>query len=212
MVTETAKSVHTDVPAVKQADILPEVHDIFRARWSPRSFSDRPVADRDLKIVLEAGRWAASSFNEQPWRFIVARKSDGAPYDKLLDVLLPFNQVWAKTAPVLMLTVAKQNFTHSGTPNLHARHDAGAALAHFALQATALGLHLHGMGGIDPEKARLELGIPEGYEPVAAAALGYLGSPDVLPESYRERELAPRERKPLNELVFNGHWDKPLPL
>lgn len=193
-------------------DILPGVHDLFRNRWSPRAFADRPVSNQDLKTVLEAGRWAASSYNEQPWRFIVARKSDGALYDKLLRVLLPFNQAWAKAAPVLVITVAKQAFTHNGTPNLHAMHDAGAALAHMGLQATALGLRVHAMAGFDREKARTELGIPEGYEPAAAVALGYPGTPDELPPPYRERELAPRARKPLEELAFGGKWNEPLVL
>ena len=193
-------------------DILPGVHDLFRSRWSPRAFAGRPVSNQDLRTILEAGRWAASSYNEQPWRFVVARKSDGPLYDKVLGVLLPFNQAWAKSAPVLIITAAKQTFTHNGTPNLHAMHDAGAALAHIALQATALGLRAHAMAGFDREKARIELGIPEGYEPAAAVALGYPGSPDDLPSPYRERELAPRARKPLDDLVFGGHWNEPLVL
>ncbi len=194
------------------SDILPGVHDLFRDRWSPRAFANRIVSNEDLKAILEAARWAASSYNEQPWRFVVARKSDGPLYEKVLNVLLPFNQAWAKSAPVLIITAAKQTFTHNGTPNLHAMHDAGAALAYIALQATALGLRAHAMAGFDRERARTELGIPEGYEPAAAVAIGYLGSPDDLPAPYRERELAPRTRKPLSELAFNGRWDEPLAL
>ncbi len=193
-------------------DISAGVHDLFRDRWSPRAFADRPVSNQDLRTILEAARWAASSYNEQPWRFVVARKSDGPLFEKVLSVLLPFNQAWAKAASVLIITAAKQTFTHNGTPNLHAMHDAGAALAHIALQATALGLHAHAMAGFDREKARTELGIPEGYEPAAALALGYPGSPGDLPAPYLERELAPRVRKPLTELAFNGQWNKPLDL
>ncbi len=115
-------------------------------------------------------------------------------------------------APVLIITVAKRNFSHNNQPNRHARHDAGAALAHILLEAAALGLHAHGMAGFDAEKARESLGIPEDYEPVAAVALGYLGAVDRLPESYRQAELAPRVRKPLDELTFGGHWDTPLDL
>ncbi len=187
-----------------------EVHDIFRARWSPRAFADRPVSDRDLKTVLEAARWAASSNNEQPWRFLVARKSDGDRFEKILSTLVPFNQSWAKSAPVLIITAVKRTFTQSGAENPHAKHDAGAALAHIALQATALGLHAHAMAGFDPAKARTELGIPDDYQPVAAVAVGYWGSPDDLPEPYRSRELGARERKPLKDLVFNGRWNEPL--
>ena len=195
---------------MKRGDILPGVHEIFRARWSPRAFSDRPVSDRDLELVLEAARWAASSYNEQPWRFIIARKADRELYDRVLGVLVPYNQGWAQLAPVLIITVAKKHFSHNGATNLHARHDTGAALAHLMLQATALGLHAHGMAGFDIDKARRELGIPDDYEPVAAVALGYLGSVDQLPESYRQAELGARKRRPLNELVFNGRWNEPL--
>ncbi|MDQ2711790.1 MAG: nitroreductase family protein [Acidobacteriota bacterium] len=208
----TQADVLTDIPSEKLANTLPSVHEIFRARWSPRAFADRPVSSEDLKTILEAARWAASSYNEQPWRFIVAGKTDGAFYEKLLGLLDPFNQAWARSAPVLIITAAKRHFTHNGNDNFHALHDAGAALAHFALQATALGLHAHGMAGFDHEKARQELGIPDEYELGAAMALGYLGSPDTLSDSYREREHAPRARKPLSELVFGGHWDRPLDL
>ncbi len=207
-----AASILPDIPGVKRSDMPPDVHELFHARWSPRSFSDRPVSDADLKAILEAGRWAASSYNEQPWRFLVARKSDGPLYDKLLSVLVPFNQAWAKFAPVLILIVTKREFTHNGSPNAYAVHDAGAALAHIALQATALGLHVHGMAGIDRDKARHELGIPDNFEFGAAAALGYLGSPDQLPENYMKQELAARTRKPLSEIAFNGSWNVPLPL
>jgi nitroreductase len=195
---------------MKRGSILPAVHEIFHARWSPRAFSERPVSDEDLRTVLEAARWAASSYNEQPWRFIVARKSDREAYDRLLGVLVPYNQGWAHLAPVLMITVAKKAFSHDGKPNQHSRHDTGAALAHIMLQATALGLHAHGMAGFDAEKARRELGIPDDYEPVAAVALGYLASAEMLPESYREAERRPRERKPLSELTFGGRWNEPL--
>jgi nitroreductase len=206
------KEITASVPEVKRGNILPGVHEIFQARWSPRAFSDRPVSDEDLKTILEAGRWAASSYNEQPWRFIVGRKFDRQTYDRLLNVLVPYNQGWASLAPVLMITVARRTFSHNGQPNQHARHDTGAALAHIFLQATALGLHAHGMAGFDAERARLELGIPEDYEPVAAVALGYLGPMERLPEPYRQAELAPRRRKPLDELIFDGRWDAPLKL
>lgn len=204
------KDLLANVPEIKRGDIAPGVHDIFHARWSPRAFSDRPVSNEDLKTILEAARWAASSYNEQPWRFIVARKSNRELYDRVLSVLVPYNQNWAQLAPVLIITVAKRTFSHNGAQNQHARHDTGAALAHIMLQATALGLHAHGMAGFDAEKARLELGIPDDYEPVAAVALGYRGSLEELPESYREAEQARRKRKPLDELAFNGHWNEPL--
>jgi nitroreductase len=199
-------------PVEKLADTLPAVHDLVRARWSPRSFSNREVSDADLKTIFEAARWAASSFNEQPWRFLVARKSDPAAYNKVLSLLVPFNQAWAKTAPVLFIMVAKRHFSHSGAENLYALHDAGQALAHVFLQATALGLHAHGMAGFDRDRARLELGIPDDYDLGAAVALGYIGSPDQLTDQQRQQELAKRTRKPLNEIVFGAEFGKPLKL
>jgi nitroreductase len=196
----------------KDPDTVPGVHDLLRKRWSPRAFSERIVTNEDLKSLLEAARWSFSSYNEQPWRFIIARKSDGADFERMVNLLVPFTQAWAKSAPVLMITLAKRTFSHNGSPNLHALHDAGAALALLAVQATAIGLHIHGMAGFDRERARQELGVPDGYEVVAAVAIGYLGSPDTLPNDLKERELAARQRKPLSELAFEGHWNRPLSL
>lgn len=207
----------TDAPsfngaAEKLADTLPSVHELIRSRWSPRSFSPRTVSNEDLKTILEAARWAASSYNEQPWRFFVARRSDAAAYDKLLQLLVPANQSWAKTAPVLMVMAAKRTFSRNGSPNYYALHDAGQALAHLFLQATALGLHAHGMAGFDRDRARKDLHIPDDYELAAAVALGYLGPPDQLNEQQRQAELARRQRKPLNEIVFAADWNEPLTL
>jgi nitroreductase len=201
-----------DTPVEKLADTIPEVHDLIRARWSPRSFSPREVSDRDLETVLEAARWAASSNNEQPWRFLVARKSDPAAYERFLQLLAPSNQAWAKNAPVLLIMAAKRTFSHNGKPNYHALHDAGQALANLFLQATALGLHAHGMAGFDRDRARQELGVPEDYDLGAAVALGYRASPDQLSEKHRQSELAKRERKPLSEIVFGPNWNQPLQL
>ena len=113
-------------------------------------------------------------------------------------------------APVLMITVAKKNFSGSGAPNGYAMHDTGGALAVMAIQATALGMHIHAMAGFDRRKAQADLHIPQDYEPAAAVALGYAGSPEILPPTLQARELAKRERKPLSEIAFNGVWDKPL--
>jgi nitroreductase len=199
-----------ETPTAKIADTLPAVHALIRSRWSPRSFSDRQVSPEDLHTILEAARWAPSSYNEQPWRFLVATKSDVAAYQKLLGLLVEFNQQWARTAPVLIITAAKKTFAHNGKPNRHGMHDAGAALAYLMLQATALGLHAHGMAGFDHERARKELGIPDDYEVGAAVALGYVDAPEKLPEQYRAGETSPRQRKPLNEIVFGGQWEQPL--
>lgn len=182
------------------------VVDIILRRWSPRSYADRPVSSADLTKIFTAAAWAASSYNEQPWRFLVGKKGDET-YAGILDSLIEFNQHWAKTAPVLVLTVGKKTFTQSGQPNAYALHDTGAASANMSLEATALGLHTHGMAGLDKDKARANFGIPEGYEIGAAWALGYLGDPGALPEPYLSMETAARTRKPLAEFVF-GAWDK----
>jgi nitroreductase len=197
---------------LKAATTHPKVHALIRSRWSPRAFSDKEVPAGDLAAILDAARWAASSYNEQPWRFIVATKQDPEAYQKLLGLLLPFNQAWAKTAPVLILMAAKKTFTHNHTPNKYALHDTGAALANLFLQATALGLHAHGMAGFDYDRARSELKIPDDYETAAFVALGYAGSPDQLPDAQKKSELGPRSRKPLSEIVFTTTWESPFPL
>lgn len=187
-------------------------HDLIRGRWSPRAFSDRTVEYDKLRIILEASRWAASSYNEQPWSFIIATKDQPAEYSDLFSCLVEFNQSWAKSAPVLILSVAKLHFDSNGKENHHAFHDVGAASCNLAIQAIALDLFVHQMAGFDSAKARSLFDIPEGYEPVAMMAIGYLGDPQILPESLREQELAPRIRKPLTQSVFSGKWNQPSDL
>jgi nitroreductase len=161
------------------------------------------VSDAELQSLFEAARWASSSYNEQPWRFLVARKADEGVYKRFLELLVPANQAWAKTAPILIIMAAKRTFTHNGSPNRYGLHDAGQALAQLALQATALGLHAHAMGGFDYERARKELGIPADYEIGAAVAIGYLSSPSDGPQN-------DRSRKPLEEIVFGEKFGDPL--
>lgn len=187
------------------------IHDLIRLRWSPRAFADRPVEPEKLGSLFEAARWASSSFNEQPWAFLVATRDDPERFARLLSVLMEGNIAWAQHAPVLMLSVAKLNFERSGKPNRHAFHDVGQAIANLILQATALGLYAHQMAGFHVDKAREVFAIPKGWEPVAAIALGYPGEPDLLPAPLRDRELAPRTRKPLQEFVFAGRWGQPAP-
>jgi nitroreductase len=182
------------------------VEEIILKRWSPRSYADKPVSSADLTKIFTAAAWAASSYNEQPWRFLVGKKGDET-YAKILDSLIEFNQGWAKTAPVLILSVGKKTFGHNGQPNSYGLHDTGAASANMSLEATALGLHTHGMAGLDKDKARANFGIPEDFEVGAVWALGYGGEPDALPEAYQTMEKAARTRKPLAEFVFS-EWDK----
>lgn len=190
----------------KPAPIDPRAHELIRRRWSPRTFADRPVEAETLRLLLEAAQWAPSSYNEQPWVFLVATRQEPEEYERLLGCLVPFNQGWAKNAPVLMLSVAKLEFERNGKPNRHAYHDVGLAAAQLTLQATALGLFVHQMAGIDADAARETYGIPEGWDPVAAIALGYPGDLESLPEDLRSKETAERTRKPLEDFVFTGSW------
>jgi nitroreductase len=175
-------------------------------RWSPRAFDDRPIAEEDLTAMFEAARWAASAFNAQPWRFVYALRGEPA-FAILLACLRETNAGWAQHAAVLVVAAAKT--THDdGSPNGHAIHDLGQAMATLAIEATARGIHVHQMAGFYPDKARALLGVPDGYEPKTAAAFGYLGDHGRLPDKLRERELAARQRKPLEELTFRGAWPK----
>jgi nitroreductase len=187
------------------------VDDLIKERRSPLAYSERSVGREELRSLLEAARWAASSYNQQPWHFIVATKEDPREYERLLGCIVPANALWAASAPVLMLSVAKLAYDSNGAPNRHALYDVGQATANLALQATALGLALHQMGGFDMERARAEFQIPEGYEPVAAIAVGYPGDPESLPESLRARASAPRTRRELGDFVFTGRWGKTSP-
>jgi len=196
----------------KPAETQYPIHDLLRRRWSPRAFSDRRVDPAIMRSLLEAARWAPSSYNEQPWSFIVATKDDPVEFGRLLSCLVEGNIQWAQHAPVLMVSVARLSFEDDGKPNRHAFHDVGLAVANLIVQATALGLVVHQMAGIFPDKIRELYGIPEGYEAVAGIALGYPGDPQSLPEGLRKRELAPRERKPMTEFVFSGRWGQTSPI
>ncbi|MGH9742439.1 MAG: nitroreductase family protein [Candidatus Acidiferrum sp.] len=182
------------------------VHDLIRNRWSPRAFSDKPVEPGILASLFEAARWAPSSSNEQPWAYLVAAKDDAENFARALSVLVDFNAGWAKGAPVLILAISHLNFQKNGAPNRNAFYDTGAATALLSVEATARGLAVHQMAGFDPAKARNVFDIPADWEPIAAIAVGYPGHPDSLSEKLRDREVAPRTRKPLSEFVMSGHW------
>jgi nitroreductase len=191
-------------PSDKSAVTRYPVHELIRDRWSPRSFAARPVDRETLGSLLEAARWSASCANEQPWSFIVARKEDGVAFEQILRCLVPGNQPWAQSAAVLMISLARTTFAGNDKPNQHAWHDVGAATAQLALQATSLGLTVHPMAGVDRDCIRAEFSLPEGIEVVTAIAVGWPGDSESLPERYREREKAARERKGLDEIVFGG--------
>lgn len=186
--------------------------DPIRLRWSPRAFDGKAVAQDDLAALFEAARWAASAFNEQPWRWLLASREDEAAFAELLDCLNPWNRQWAGAAGALAVAVAAERFQRNDQPNAHAWYDLGQACAHLALQATALGLFVHPMAGIEPEKARERFRIPEGYAVVTGLAVGHAGDPATLPEELKAAEQTPRRRRPLDELVFAGRWGETHPL
>ncbi len=195
----------------KPSETAYPIHDLISRRWSPRAYSDKPVDMATIGSLLEAARWAASSNNEQPWRFMVATKAQPTEFAVLLDCLKESNQVWAMQAPVLLLSVAKRTFD-DGSANRHALHDVGQAAANLAIQATAHDLVVHQMAGFSVEKARVSFKIPEDFEPVAVLAIGYQGDAEQLPDRLREREVAPRSREALETMVFSGRWGQPAVL
>lgn len=197
----------TEVKHLKHAPVVHGVLPVFLERWSPRAFSDKDVSEHDLKTIFEAVRWAASSYNEQPWRFLVGRRGSDT-YKKILDALVPFNQMWAQQAPVLILGAARMKFSHNGEPNRVALFDLGAASQVLALQAAALGLAAHQMAGFDTQAAQMAFEIPAEFDLGSVTALGYQGEPASLPnEQMQKQEVSPRQRKPLSEIVFDG-WGK----
>jgi nitroreductase len=196
----------------KPASAQHAITDLIARRWSPRAFQERPVEPEKIKSLFEAARWAPSSNNEQPWRFLAATRDSQSDYEKLFGCLSQGNAKWVFRAPVLMLSVASLFFEDDGKPNRHALHDTGMAVENLVLQATALGLQAHQMAGYDAERARKECQIPSAFEPVAMIAIGYPGDPAILPDYLRERELKPRERQPIEDFVFSASWGRPSPL
>ena len=182
------------------------VHELIASRWSPYSFANRSVSDEDLRSIFEAARWASSSYNEQPWSFLVAKKEEADEFGRLLSCLVEANQKWAKSASVLALGISRLNSARNNEPNRAAIHDLGLAAGNLVLEATARGLAVHQMIGIFPNKVRELYSVPEGYDPMTAIAMGYAGDPINLPEELRARDAARRPRKPLKEFVFGGKW------
>jgi nitroreductase len=200
-----------EVNHLKQATAIDGVLPAILARWSPRSFADREVSPADLKRVFEAARWAASSYNEQPSRFLVGLRNS-LTYKKIFATLVAPNQAWAVNAPVLILGVAKSRFSHNDSPNRVALYDLGAAASYLTLQASALGLASHQMGGFNQDAARQAFAIPDSYLIGAVIALGYQGEPSALADAHQlEQETTPRTRKSLSEFVLSA-WDEPANL
>jgi nitroreductase len=183
------------------------VDDLFLRRWSPRAFAETPVDIDTLKAIFSAGQWAASSYNEQPWRFVVGRLGDPV-WLRIFESLTSANQSWTKSAPVLFASFAKKTFSQNGAANRVAQHDVGAASAQISLEATSHGLYTHGMAGFDREKLAMFFDVPKDFEAVACWALGYRGDPETLDEQQKQMELSPRKRRALAEIVFSA-WGSP---
>lgn len=185
------------------------VKEAIEKRWSPRAFSDQMV-ERDLvKDLLKIAGTAPSSFNEQPWYYLVGFKGEES-YDKLFETLVEFNQSWTKTAPVLMIGVVRKAYAKNGSPNAHAKHDLGQSTSYMTLAAMEDGVYLHQMGGFSADKARELFDIPEAYEAVTAIAMGYPGDKSQLPEDLAKQESPESPRKELSEFVFEEKWEQAI--
>ena len=205
----TAQDAVTLTPPQKLPQTETPLHTLIRHRWSPVGFDRRRGIDRGtLLSILEAARWAASSSNLQPWRFIVAPKENQAEFQKVFSVLREGNQSWAQHAAVLMIAVAHK-YREPDVINRHAGHDLGQAIAQMVLQALDHGIYAHQMGGFFPDKARALYRIPDEFEPYTAIALGYR-SPDLeyLSDGHRQRESSGRLRQSLSEMIFSGAWEE----
>jgi nitroreductase len=185
------------------------IHDLIAERWSPVVFDARPVEPTVLLRLFEAARWAPSSFNEQPWSWIVGRKGEGTAWQGVFDCLAEGNKPWAQHAPVLVLGVASRTFARNDKPNRHAFYDLGQAMATLVVQATAEGLVAHQMAGFRPQEARATFAVPETHEVVVAMALGHLGDAARADDALSARDTGVRSRKPLEELLVGDRWGEP---
>ncbi len=180
------------------------IESIFLERWSPRAMSGEGLSDGEVLTLFEAARWAPSTYNEQEWRFLYARR-DTPQWPLLFGLLIEFNQKWCKNAALLTVAIAHKFFDRGGKPNPVHMFDLGAAFENLALQGTAMGLVVHGMSGFDYEKARTSLHVPDDYAVAAMFAVGRPGPIEVLPEAMREREV-PSDRKPVEQIICEGEF------
>ncbi|HTX87403.1 MAG TPA: nitroreductase family protein [Bacteroidales bacterium] len=187
------------------------ISEVIRKRWSPRAFDPRPVEKEKLQQVFEAARWAPSSANDQPWRFLVGLKGDET-WSGIHEALDEGNRAWTRDVPVLILAIGRKMREKVNRLNSYYAYDTGQSVAYLSLEATRIGLHVHQMAGFDQDRASLRFGIPPEYEPLTVIAAGYLGDPSTLEEFQHKREIAPRVRKPLEELVFGSSFGKTSPL
>lgn len=193
----------------KPADAAFPIDPLIAGRWSPLAFEPRPLTPEQIGSLFEAARWAPSSYNEQPWSFLVASRDEPAEFDKLLGCLAEGNRVWAKDAGLLLVSLAKLHFSKNGKPNRHCDHDVGLASMALVLQAESLGLRAHGMAGFNATQVRALYAVPATHEPVAAFAVGYQADADRLSEALQSREKGARQRRPQESFVFAGRFGVP---
>ncbi|MDT8376998.1 MAG: nitroreductase family protein [Mariprofundaceae bacterium] len=195
-----------------RTETIAEVHELIGNRWSPRAYDvSRPVEREKLLSILEAARWAPSCFGDEPWRYVVCdRSADETAWQSMLACLAEKNRLWASHAPLLLLACSDAQFRQNGNPNRWGQYDTGAASISLCLQATALGLASHQMGGFDVEDARKAFAVPEQYMPMAVIAIGYAGSIDDLDEGFAAVEKGERKRQPLSGNFFSGRWGEGL--
>jgi nitroreductase len=212
--------VHIDADTAGDQGLYPEkvaaadapIGYFLGRRWSPVAFNETRAVEPDkMRSLLEAARWAPSCYNEQPWRYLVFDGSDPKALEQARECLVDGN-AWARTAPVLIISIASETFAANGSHNRHAEHDVGAADENLVLEAAELGLAAHQMAGYHADKVRHAFHIPEGFTPLSMIAIGYpyRGAIDALPEKIRAREIRPRQRKAVSEFAFGGSWEKPL--
>lgn len=187
----------------KSASFESPILEVIQMRRSRRAYADQLVSKESIQSLFEAARWAPSSVNEQPWLYLYATRDQSELWNKIFEALNDSNKVWAQHAPLLIVSLARKNFTRNDRPNLSARYDLGAANAFLSLQAAHLGLNVHQIGGYNPETIKVNLNIPDHYESVVIMAIGYPGDVEMLPEHLKLRELAPRERYVQQEFVMN---------
>ena len=189
----------------KEAQNHYPIHPLLKKRWSPRAFSEAVVEPEKIRSIFEAARWSPSAANQQPWRYIVGIKGDET-FEHIFGLLEKYNKVWAHKPHLLGISCGKTMLNDDKGLNPYHAYDTGQSLAHLSIQATEEGLYVHQMGGFDKEKAREVFEIPEGYEPLSAFAVGYLGKADELDEFNQKREVMTRERKEFGEWVFAGQF------
>ena len=191
---------------IKKARTDHPVQEAIASRWSPYGFTGKPVPKEELCSLFEAARWAASSYNEQPWSYLVAVREDAEEFEKALSCLNEANRAWASSAPVLGFGIASLRFSRNDRANRVALHDLGLASANLCIEAAARGISIHQMAGILPDRVRDIYEVPEHHEVVTGLVIGYAADAQQLSEPYKQRDLTPRSRKPLNRFVFGGTW------